>query len=59
MEPVEIYLNLADMHELMAFFDALGLESQTTCKNVYDYVIKSNYLYVELTDGQVFRFCLP
>lgn len=58
MEPKEIYIDLADMHELMTFFDAIGLGSQTTCTKVYDYAIKSKYLHVELTDGQVFTFHL-
>lgn len=54
----DIKLHLVDLVDLIGFFDDVELGSPSKCKNVYDYIMASDYLYIELGNGKIYRFSL-
>lgn len=53
---VNMHLPLIDLVNLMGLFMEMGADSQKTCKNVYDFVIASDHVFLQLNNGTTFRF---
>lgn len=51
-----IKLPFVDLVELDNFFKAIGIDSQETCKNLYDRVYHDDYIYVETIDHEIYIF---